>query len=85
MMQAGQADAFADIRFALTEYQPAFPGSRIVDGSFGRNNLAIGFPKGRPQAASLLRDFMSGVVTSGFVQRSIDKARVAGAVVPAGP
>lgn len=82
LLASGKADAMADLRHALTLYQPDLPGSCIVSGSYGTNALAIGYPKERPATAAFVRDFTLDARASGLVSRSIAAAGVVGAVVP---
>ena len=83
LLRSGAADALADLRHALTLYQPDLPGSRIIAGSYVTNALAIGYPKGRPATSEFVRDFTLAARASGLVARSITRAGVVGAVVPA--
>lgn len=83
LLNSGDADAMADLRHALTLYQPDLPGSRIIAGSYGTNALAIGYPKQRPATADFVRNFTLAARASGLVARSIATAGVVGAIVPA--
>jgi polar amino acid transport system substrate-binding protein len=85
LLKAGEADAFADLRDGLISYQQDFPDARIVPGHFGSNALAIGYPKDRPAAAGLVRDFTTAAIASGQVTRSLAKAGVNGVTVPGAP
>jgi polar amino acid transport system substrate-binding protein len=83
MIKAGEADAFVDLRHQLVSHLPEFPGSGVVPGALGRNDMAIGYAKERPAAAAYVKAFTDAAVKSGLVARSIDKAGVRGAVTPA--
>ena len=48
MIRAGEADAFADLRYQTVANQPDMPGTRVVPGAIGHNALAIG--NGKEQA-----------------------------------
>jgi polar amino acid transport system substrate-binding protein len=82
MIKAGEADAFVDLRDQLASHQPEFPGSRVVPGAIGRNDMAIGVVKERPAAAAYVKTFTEAMVKSGFVTKAIEKAGVQGAVAP---
>lgn len=82
MIKAGEADAFVDLGHQLAAHRPEFPGSRVVPGAVGRNAMAIGYLKERPAAAAYVKVFTETAVKSGFVTRSIEKARVRRAVMP---
>jgi polar amino acid transport system substrate-binding protein len=82
MVQAGEADGYPDLRDQLVTHQSELPGSRIVDGAYGRNVMAIGYPKDRPAAAAFVTAFTASQVKSGFVTRSIEKSGIHGAAAP---
>jgi polar amino acid transport system substrate-binding protein len=82
LLMGGDADAFADLRHQLIEHQSELPGSRIIDGAFGRNALAIGYARNKPAAAAYVRAFTAAAIKSGLVTRAIEKAGVKGAVAP---
>lgn len=83
MIKAGQADGYVDLRDQLASHIGDLPGSRVVPGALGRNDMAIGFAKGKAAAAAYVKDFTAAAIKSGFVAKSIEKAQVQGAV-PAG-
>jgi polar amino acid transport system substrate-binding protein len=80
MIKAGEADGFVDLHHQLVSHLPELPGARIIPGYYGRNAMAIGYPKDRPAAANFVRAFTQASIKSGFVTRSIEKAGVHGAV-----
>ena len=82
-VQAGEADAFADLLYQTVANQASMPGMRLVPGAVGRNALAIGSAKDKPMAAAYVKAFTETVVKSGFVAKSIEKAAVRGAAPPA--
>jgi polar amino acid transport system substrate-binding protein len=82
LLMAGDADAFADLRDQLVAHQPELPGSRIIDGAYGRNAVSIGYPKSRTAAATFVKDFTAAAIKSGLVTRAIEKAGVKGAMAP---
>jgi len=84
MLASGEADAFADLYYALMTYSPDLPGSRLLSDFFARNALAIGYAKERPQTAAYVRAFTETVVASGYVAMSIGKNGIIGAVAPGG-
>lgn len=82
MIKAGEADGFVDLRDQLFSHQPELPGSRIVPGQYGSNDLAIGYPKDRPYAAAFAAQFTAAMIRSGFVTKAIERAGVRGAAAP---
>jgi polar amino acid transport system substrate-binding protein len=81
-IRAGEADAFADLLYQVAANQSDMPGMRVVPGAVGRNALAIGSVKDKPEAAAYVKAFTEVAVKSGFVARSIEKAGVRGAAPP---
>ena len=82
MIKAGEADAFVDLRYQIAGHQSELPGSRVLPGGIGRNDMAIGYHKEKPAAAAYVKAFTETAVKSGFVTKSIQKASVIGAVAP---
>jgi hypothetical protein len=80
MIKAGQADGYVDLRDQLSSHIGDLPGGRVVPGALGRNDMAIGFGKGKAAAAAYVKDFTAAAIKSGFVAKSIEKAQVQGAV-----
>jgi polar amino acid transport system substrate-binding protein len=83
MMAAGEADGFVDLRDQLVSYQAQLPGSRVIPGRYGVNDMAIGFAKERPAGAAFLKRFTEEAARSGFVTKAIERAGVRGAAPPA--
>jgi polar amino acid transport system substrate-binding protein len=72
---AGEADAFSHVVPMLVSAQRALPGSRILPGSYYNVPIAIGYAKERPAAvADYATWFAEDAKTSGFVQKSLDRA-----------
>jgi polar amino acid transport system substrate-binding protein len=83
LLRAGAADAFSHVAPMLASVQADLPGARILTGSYFDVPVAIGMSRGRPpEAAALVREFAEDAMASGFVQQAIDRAGVAGMVVP---
>jgi polar amino acid transport system substrate-binding protein len=73
-LMTGTADAFALSRDALAPLLASIPGSRIVDGSFHRTNIAIAVSKERPAALVYVTAFIESAKASGVVRRIFDDA-----------
>jgi hypothetical protein len=82
MIGAGQADGYVDLRDQLASHLGDLPGGRVVPGALGRNDMAIGFAKGKAAAAAYVKDFTAAAIKSGFVAKAIEKAQVQGAITP---
>jgi polar amino acid transport system substrate-binding protein len=82
MIKAGEADGCVDLRDQLASHIGDLPGARVVPGALGRNDMAIGFAKGKAAAGAYVKDFTAAAIKSGFVARAIERAGVQGAVTP---
>ena len=82
MLTEGRIDAFATNKAILSELSDQLPGSRILDGRIGLENMALGIPKGRDAGMPYLRKFAEDVAADGSVQRAVTRAGVRGTVKP---
>jgi polar amino acid transport system substrate-binding protein len=71
-------DAFATNKGILYELSDQIPGSRVLEGRWGLEHLAIAVPKGREAAQAFLRGFAQRMRDSGELQRIVDRAGVRG-------
>jgi len=78
MLHSGRADAFALTHDSLPPLAAGLPGSRILDGTFLRADIAIAVPKGRPNALAYASAFMEDAKRSGIVKRAFDDAGLKG-------
>lgn len=72
LMQTGKAQAFALTHDSLPALQPQLPGSRILDGAFKVNGVAIAVQKGHPAALAYVTDFMKHAKADGTLRRALD-------------
>jgi polar amino acid transport system substrate-binding protein len=82
MLKAGKLDVFATNKAILSELSDQLPGSRILDGRIGLENMALGIPKGRDAGMRYLRKFAEEAAADGSVQRAVARAGVRGTVKP---
>ena len=82
MLKSGEADAYSNLTHLLSLTESNLPGWRIVPGSYMRTVFSIGYPKHRPAGAAYLQQFIEEMKKSGFIQRSIGRANLKGAVAP---
>jgi polar amino acid transport system substrate-binding protein len=80
MLQRGELDVFATNKPILFEMSDAMPGSRVLDGRWGEEHIAIAIPKGREQAMQYLRRFVDDVRTNGVLAQIADRAGLRGLV-----
>jgi len=84
LLAAGEVDALAGLRQALTGLAPKLPGSRLLDGRFMAVQQAIGMPRGRDAGLAYLRDFVEAAKASGLVARALERTGAQGvSVAPA--
>jgi polar amino acid transport system substrate-binding protein len=80
MLQQRRIEAFATNKPNLFQMSDAVPGSRVLDGQWGVEHIAIAIPKGRDRAMAWLQKFAADVRAEGFVARSAGKAGLRGSV-----
>lgn len=78
MMRNGQLDAFATNKGILFEMADRVPGSRVLDGRWGLEQLAIGVPKGREAGAAFLKAFAADAATQALVKEAAARAGLRG-------
>jgi len=84
MLSTGKLDAFATNKAILSELSDRLPGSRILEGRFGLEQMALGIPKGRDAGMDYLRKFVQEVTADGSVQRAVQRAGVRGTTLEKG-
>ena len=72
------ADVLAGIRPGLLKYASLMPGSRVLEGSYGANVLALAVAKGQHELLSYLSDFVEHARTTGLVHRAIESSGLKG-------
>ena len=80
MLSQQRLDAFATNKAILYEMSQGLPGSRVLDGRWGVEHLAIAIPKGRDEGMVYLQRFVEAVTSEGLVARAADRAGLRGAV-----
>jgi polar amino acid transport system substrate-binding protein len=86
MLSSGSLDAFATNKSILFEISDDLRGSRVLDGHYGVEQLALGIPKGREQGLEYARRFVAAVVANGLVNGAMERAGFRGGTVrPVGP
>jgi polar amino acid transport system substrate-binding protein len=78
-LNAKGLDAFATNKGILFELSDQVPGSRVLDGRWGVENIAIAVPKGRQAAQPFLRALRRRCATPGELQNMMDRAGLRGA------
>ena len=81
MLSLRTLEAFATNKSILFEIADKLPGSRVLDGRYGVEQLALGIPKGREAGLAYARSFVSAAVSGGLVRVAIERAGMRGAIV----
>jgi len=82
MLRSGAIDAFATNKAILFEMSDGVPGSRVLDGRWGLEHLAIAVPKGREAGRAFLAAFAETERRNGDVARAVDRAGLRGVAPP---
>lgn len=80
-LKTGELDAFASNKGILFEMADRVPGSRVLEGRWGLEQLAVGVPKGREAAAGYLKDFVADPSVQLLVQQAAARAGLRGLAI----
>ena len=80
MLKAGEVDAFAANKANLFEIADRLPGSRVLDGRIGADEIAIALPKGREAGMVYVRQYIEDAKSEGLVKAAVQRAGLRGAV-----
>ncbi len=78
MLRKGELDLFASNKGILFDMGDRVPGSRVLDGRWALEQLAIGVPKGREVAAAWLQGFVADPATQTLVRAAAQRAGLRG-------
>jgi len=73
-----ELDAFATNKAILYELAVPVPGSRLLEGRWGLEHVALGTGKGRDAALPWLRGFSAEMAAGGQLQRATERAGLRG-------
>lgn len=79
MLEHGEIDTYATNKPTLFEMSDQMSGSRILDGRWGEEHLAIAIPKGHEAALEYIQHFVQDVQANGLVAQSAERAGLRGA------
>jgi polar amino acid transport system substrate-binding protein len=80
MLEHGEIDTYATNKPTLFEMSDLMPGSRILEGRWGEEHLAVAIPKDHEAALEYIQRFVAEVQTSGLVAQTTERAGLRGAV-----
>jgi polar amino acid transport system substrate-binding protein len=78
MLNAQQIDAFATNKGILFEMSDAIPASRVLEGRWGLENLALAIPKGREAGRHFMEEFAKEVERNGTLLRAVQRSGLRG-------
>jgi len=79
MLRSGKVDAFAANKANLYQLSDKLPGSRVLDGRIGVDEVAIALPKGRDAGMAYLRKYVEEARSEGLVKAAVQRAGLRGA------
>jgi polar amino acid transport system substrate-binding protein len=82
LLANGGIDVYATNKALLSEMADQLPGSSILEGRWGLEHMAIGYPKGRDAGAAYLSRFAEAAQSEGLVRRAAQRAGLRGAAQP---
>jgi polar amino acid transport system substrate-binding protein len=82
MLEHGEIDTYATNKPTLFEMSDQMPGSRILDGRWGEEHLAVAIPKDHEPALDYIRRFVEDAQNSGLVAQAVERSGLRGAVKP---
>jgi polar amino acid transport system substrate-binding protein len=80
LLRNGDLGAYATNKPTLYEMSDAMPGSRVLDGNWGLEHIALAIPKGRIAALDTLKRFVADVQANGQLRELQERAGLRGVV-----
>ena len=78
MLERGEIDVYATNKPTLFEMSDQMPGSKVLDGRWGEEHLAVAVPKGRESALEYINHFVENVQASGLLASAAGRAGLRG-------
>lgn len=79
LLESGKVDVFAANKANLFELSDRLPGSRVLEGRIGVDEVAIALPKGREAGMAYLRKYVADARSEGLVVAAVRRAGLRGA------
>ena len=79
LLKSGKVDVFAANKANLFELSDRMPGSRVLDGRIGVDEVAIAIPKGREAGMVYLRQYIVDIKSEHLVEVAVQRAGLRGA------
>lgn len=81
-IRKGELDVYATNKAILFQMAEQIPGSRVLDGNWGQEHMAVAIPKGRDGGRPFLDAFVREVQSNGHLEQVEARAGLKGAVRP---
>lgn len=78
MLKSGKLDAFAANKANLFELSDRLPGSRVLDGRIGVDEVAIALPKGRAAGMAYATQYIAAAKSEGLIKAAVQRAGLRG-------
>ena len=78
MLLSGEIDAFATNKGILFELADKIPDTKVLDGAWGLERIAIGIPKGRAIGLPVIAQFSKEILAEGLVADAVKRAGMRG-------
>jgi len=79
MLKSGKADVFAANKANLFELSDKLPGSRVLEGRIGVDEVAIALPKGREAGMAYVQRYIEDAKSEGLIKAAVQRAGLRGA------
>ena len=79
MLNSGKVDVFAANKANLYQLADKMPGSRVLDGRIGVDEVAIALPKDREAGMAYLRKYIEEAKSDGIIKSAVQRAGLRGA------
>jgi polar amino acid transport system substrate-binding protein len=80
MLKSGKVDVFAANKANLFQLSDKLPGSRVLDGRIGADEVAIALPKHRETGMAYVRKYIEDAKFEGLIKAAVQRAGLRGAV-----
>ena len=80
MLKSGKVDVFAANKANLFEISDRLPGSRVLEGRIGVDEITIALPKGREAGMAYVRKYIEDAKSEGLIKAAVQRAGLRGAV-----
>jgi len=79
LLKSGKVDVFAANKANLFELSDKLPGSRVLDGRIGADEVAIAVPKARDAGLAYVRKYVEDAKSEGLVKAAVRRSGLRGA------